>query len=69
MGSLPEQKRCPHCGRVLPSSGFYIARGGLGLSGWCRDCVRVSNRMRDRRGVSQSRYISHGRYVQPPRRK
>lgn len=63
---LPERKVCPTCKRCLPAGEFYVVRGGFGLSGWCRACQREYNNTRDRRGERWSRWISHGRYTEPP---
>lgn len=66
---LPERKACSRCRKELPAGAFYVVRGGFGLSGWCRECQREYNNSRDRKRGAWSRFISHGRYVEPPQKK
>lgn len=37
---MSEDKRCAHCGRVLPLTDYYIFRryGKVVRQGWCKEC-------------------------------
>lgn len=38
-------KRCPKCGRLLPTSDYYAK--GNGLQSWCKDCCKRHGRLRN----------------------
>ena len=40
-------KRCPKCGRELPSSEFYVKNSAAdGLQAWCKECQKIASHNR-----------------------
>lgn len=40
-------KKCPKCGRELPSSEFYVKNGASdGLQAWCKKCQKTASHNR-----------------------